>query len=334
MKPMMFVAHKWRGVRRALLLCAVLPWLMVAAHAQAPYPAKPIRVIVPLQPGGMADGLARLMGQYLTERMGQAVLVENRPGGSQVIAAEATARSAPDGYTLMLATETGLVLATLAQKQLPYDPVRDFTPITMVFVVPYYLVVHPSVPAKTFQELIAHARANPGKLSYASFGPGSSNHIAGEVIKARFRIDMVHVPYKGTAQAMNDLVSGQVLTMFSGGQSSFPHIKAGKLRVLAVSSLKRSDSMPQLPTLHESGAPGFDIISWFGLLGPAGLPRPIVDRLNREVTGLLRAPATREKYAAFGIDMTPSTPEELGERIRTEAPYWAKLMREAGVKRE
>jgi tripartite-type tricarboxylate transporter receptor subunit TctC len=316
-----------------LLCCAALALGAANVHAQA-YPSKPIRLIVPLQPGGLADGFARLMGQHLTERMGQPVVVENRPGGSQVIAAEATARAAPDGYTLMLATETGLVLAALAQKQLPYDPVRDFSPITLVFVVPYYLVVHPSLPVKSFQELVAYAKTQPGKLSYASFGPGSSNHIAGEVIKARFKIDMVHVPYKGTAQAMNDLLAGQVLIMFSGGQTSFPHIKSGKLRALAMTSLKRSESAPDIPTMDESGARGFDIISWFGLLGPAGLPRPIVERLNREAVALLRAPATREKYAAFGIDMTPSTPEELRERIRTEGPYWAKLMREAGVKPE
>ncbi len=313
---------------------AFLALLANSAIAQNTYPSKPIRVIIPLQPGGLADGFARLMGQHLTERLGQPVVVENRPGGSQIIAADLTAKAAPDGYTLMLGNETGLVLATLAQKQLPYDPVRDFSPITMIFVVPYYLLVHPSIPAKNFRELVAYAKANPTRLSYASFGPGSSNHIAGEVLKARFGFDMVHVPYKGSAQAMNDLVAGQVLVMFNGGSTAFPLIRTGKLHVLAVTSLKRTGAMPELPTMDESGVPGFDIVSWFGLLGPAGLPRPIVERLNRDVAVLLRMASTREKYTALGIEMTPSTPEELGERIRTEAPYWLKLMNEAGVKPE
>ena len=318
---------------RTLLLACTMAFATFTTHAQTS-PTKPIRLIVPLPPGGLADGFARLLGQHLAERMGQPVVAENRPGGSQVIAAEATARAAPDGYTLMLATRAGLVLATLAQKQLPYDPVRDFSPITMVFVTPYYLVVHPSLPAKTLQELIAYARANPSKLSYASIGHGTSDHIAGEVLKSRFAIDMVHVPYKGTAQAMTDLLAGQVQLMFSGGQTAFPNMKAGKLRAIAVSGIKRSDSMPELPTVAEQGVPDFDIISWFGLLGPAGLPRPIVDRLNTETAAMLKTPAVRDKYSAFGVDMTPSTPQELGERIRREGPYWAKIMSEAGVKPE
>jgi len=318
---------------RSFLAACAMALAATATHAQT-YPSKPIRLIVPLQAGGLADGFARLLGQHLNERMGQPVVVENRPGGSQVIASETTARAAPDGYTLMLATETGLVLAALAQKQLPYDPVRDFSPISMIFVVPYYLVVHPSLPASTLGELVAYAKANPAKLSYASFGQGSSNHIAGEVLKSRFGIDMVHVPYKGTAQAMTDLLAGQVLVMFSGGQTSFPNIKSGKLRAIAVSGIKRSDSMPDLPTVAEQGIPGFDIISWFGLLGPAGLSRPIVERLNAETVAMLKTPAVREKYSAFGIDMTPSSPQELGERIRREGPYWAKIMSEAGVKPE
>ena len=315
-----------------LLACAA-SFAMMGVNAQ-PYPSKPIRLIVPLQPGGLADGFARLLGQHLTDRMGQPVVVENRPGGSQVIAGEATARSAPDGYTLMLATEAGLVLATLAQKQLPYDPVKDFSPITMIFVVPYYLVVHPSLPVASLQELIAHARANRGKLSYASFGQGTGNHIAGEVLNKRFGIDMVHVPYKGTAQAMTDLLAGQVGVMFAGGQTSIPNFKSGKLRAIAVSGIKRSSSFPDLPTVAEQGVPGFDIISWFSLVGPAGLPRPIVERLNVETTAMLKSPGVRDKYAAFGIDMTPSTPQEAADHIRLAPPYWANILSETGVKLE
>ncbi len=321
------------GIFRSTFVAALMTLSAIGAHAQA-YPSKPIRLIVPLQPGGLADGFARLLGQHYTERMGQPVVVENRPGGSQVIAAEATARAAPDGYTLMLATEAGLVLAGLAQKQLSYDPVRDFTPITMIFVVPFYLVIHPSIPAKNLQELVAYAKANPSKLSYASFGNGTSNHIAAEVLKAHFGFSMVHVPYKGTAQAMTDLLAGQVQLMLSGGQTSFPNIRSGKLRALAVSGIRRSDSMPELPTVAEQGVPGFDVISWFGLLGPAGMPRPIVERLNIETVAMLKSPAVRDKYSAFGIDMTPSTPQELTDRIVRGGPYWTRIMNEAGVKPE
>ena len=320
-------------VFRSFLLACAMALATFTTHAQT-YPTKPIRIIVPLQPGGLADGFARLLGQHLSERMGQPVVVENRPGGSQVIAGEAAARAAPDGYTLMLATEAGLVTATLAQKQMPYDPVRDFSPITMIFVVPYYLVVHPSLPVNTLQELVAYAKANPAKLSYASFGQGTGNHIAGEVLKKRFGIEMVHVPYKGTAQAMTDLIAGQVLLMFGGGQSSIANIKSGKLRGIAVSGIKRSNAMPDLPTVAEQGVPGFDIISWFSLVGPAGLPRPIVDRLNAETTAMLNNPGVRDKYTAFGIDITPSTPQELAEHIRRGPAVWAKIMAEAGVKPE
>ncbi|MFM9972366.1 MAG: Bug family tripartite tricarboxylate transporter substrate binding protein [Burkholderiales bacterium] len=303
------------------------------ANAQT-YPAKPIRLIVPLQPGGLADGFARLLGQHFTDRMGQPVVVENRPGGSQVIAAEATARSAPDGYTLMLATEAGLVLATLAQKQLPYDPIRDFSPISMLFIVPYYLMVHTSLPASNLQELIAHAKANPGKLSYASFGQGTGNHIGGEILNKRFGIDMVHVPYKGTAQAMTDLLAGQVQVMFGGGQTSIPTIKSGKVRGIGVSGIKRSGALPDLPTVAEQGVPGFDIIAWFSLLGPAGLPRSMVDKLNTETLALLKSPGVRDKYLSFGIDMNPSTPQELADHIRNGPAYWAKILAETGIKLE
>jgi tripartite-type tricarboxylate transporter receptor subunit TctC len=302
-----------------------------SAWSQA-WPAKPIRLIVPLQPGGLADGFARMLGMHLQERLGQTVIVENRPGGSQVIAGEALARAAPDGYTLGLATETGLVLSALAQKAPPYDPVKDFTPITLVFSVPYYIVVNPSVPGKNLQEVMAHAKS--GKMSYASFGPGSSNHIGTELLKNHFKVDMVHIPYKGTAQAMTDLLAGQVQFMMSGGQTAFPLIKSGKLRVIAVSSLKSSPSMPDLPTVVEQGVPGYDLISWFGLLGPARLPPNIVGRLNRETVALLKSKATVEKYAAFGIDMTPSSPKELADRIRNDGPFWAKAMSEAGIRAE
>jgi len=325
----MFTFH-----RSCLRCCLSIAALCAApVHSQGTWPAKPIRLIVPLEAGGLIDGFARTLGQHLTERMGQPIVAENRPGASQMIAGELTARSAPDGYTLQIISGAGMRPPSLAQK-MPYDPVRDFSPVSTIFVVPWFLLTHPSVPASTLQELVTYARANPSKLSYASFGQGTGNHIGVEALNRRFGIDMVHVPYKGSAQSMTDLLSGRILVMFNGGQTAFPNIKSGKLRVIAVSSIKRSYSMPDLPTVAEQGIPGFDIVSWFGLVGPAGLPRTIVDRLNMETVALLNTPAVRDKYATFGIDMTPSTPQELGERIRREPSDWAKAMSEAGVKPE
>jgi tripartite-type tricarboxylate transporter receptor subunit TctC len=307
--------------------------LACAAHAQ-PYPSRPIRFIVPYTPGGLGDTFARAVGQGLSERMGQPVVIDNRPGASQAIGAEATAKAPPDGYTVFMGTQSGLVLNTLAKKSLPYDPVRDLAPISMLFTSPLYLVVNPSVPAKSVKELIALAQAKPGKLTFASIGPGSSLHLAGEMFRTQAKVDILHVPYKGSSPAMTDLLGGQVDMMFEGGVSSLPHVRSGKLRALATTGRRRTGAMPQLPTMVEAGVPDFDITVWFGMVAPVNTRRPIIERLNREVGEILRTPALKEKFAAAGIDITPSTPEELGDRIRADLPYYTKLMREAGIQPE
>jgi len=304
-----------------------------AVQAQ-PYPSRPIRFIVPFTPGGLGDSFARAVGEDLAKRLGQPVVIDNRPGASQAIGAEATAKASPDGHTVFMGTQSGLVLNTIARKKLPYDPVRDLAPVSVLFTSPLYLVVHPSVPANSVKELVALARVRPGKITFASIGNGTSQHLAGEMLRTRAKVDIVHVPYKGSSPAMTDLLGGQVDMMFEGGVSSLPHVKSGKLRALATTGRQRSDAMPELPTMAESGVADFDITVWFALFTTAGTPRPIIERLNREVGEALRTRELKEKFAAAGIDITPSTPEELGERIRADLPYYGKLMREAGIQPE
>jgi tripartite-type tricarboxylate transporter receptor subunit TctC len=307
--------------------------LALSAHAQ-PYPSRPIRFIVPYTPGGLGDSFARALGEDLARRMGQPVVIDNRPGASQAIGAEATAKASPDGYTVFMGTQSGLVLNTAARKKLPYDPVRDFAPVSLLFTTPLYLVIHPSVRANSLKELLALARAKPGKLTFASIGNGTSQHLAGEMLRARGKIDIVHVPYKGSAPAITDLLGGQVDMMFEGGVSSLPHVRSGKLRALATTGGKRTGAMPELPTMAEAGVPGFEMTVWFGLVAPAGTPRPIIERLNREVGEILRTAELKERFAAAGIDITPSTPDELGERVRADLPYYTRLMRDAGIQPE
>ena len=315
---------------KALLLLAAA----TAVQAQQVYPSRPIRFIVPYTPGGLGDSFARAVGEELAKRMGQPVVIDNRPGASQAIGAEATAKAPPDGHTLFMGTQSGLVINTIARKQLPYDPVRDLAPVTMLFTTPLYLVVHPSVPAHSVKELIALARAKPGKLTFASIGSGSSQHLAGEMLRARAKVDIVHVPYKGSSPAMTDLLGGQVDMMFEGGVSSLPHVRSGKLRALATTGRRRADAMPELPTMAEAGVADFEFTVWFALVAPAATPRQIIERLNREVGEVLRTRGLKEKFAPAGIDIAPSTPEELGERIRADFPYYGKLMRDAGIQPE
>jgi tripartite-type tricarboxylate transporter receptor subunit TctC len=275
------------------------------------------------------------MGQHLGQRLGQPVVIENRPGASQMIALETIARSAPDGHTIGYGTQSGMIFTTASKKTLPYDPLKDFASIGMLFATPFYLIVHPSVPAKNVLELIAYVKANPGKLSYASIGVGSGQHLAMELFRGRTGLNMVHVPYKGSAPAAIDMVSGQVQVMFEGPITSTPNIRNGKLRGLASSGTQRTRSMPELPTVAESGVPGFDIATWFGLQTTAGVPRPIIERLNQEVVQWLKLPDTRDRLAdKFSLDITPSTPDEMTERIAREMPVFTKLMRNAGIEPE
>jgi tripartite-type tricarboxylate transporter receptor subunit TctC len=318
------------------LLCCGLSSFAATVQAQvtAPgYPDRPVRFIVPFTAGQLVDVFARAVAQHLSARLGQAVVVENRPGASQAIALEAAAKSPPDGHTILMGTQSGLVLLTASRKTLPYDPLRDFAPITMMFATQLYLVVHPSVPARSVRELVALAKAQPGKLNYASTGNGGGHHLIMEMFKTRTGVDMVHVPFNGNGPAQMGVLTGQVHVMFEG-PTILTHVRSGKLRALASSGPKRAVSTPDLPTVSEAGVPGFEMSTWFGLAAPAGVPQPIIDRLNREVGDMLRLPSTREKFALYDIELISSTPDEMRERIRSEIPLWSKVMRAAGIEPE
>ena len=320
------------AVSAFVAFAASLSLLAGAAGAQSPdaWPSRPIRMFVPFSAGGMVDAVARATAQYLADRLKQPVVIENRTGANGAIAMETVARSAPDGYTLVFASNTNFVLLPNSRKSLPYDTLKDLTSVSMVFTAPFYLVVHPSLPVKSVQDLIALAKSQPGKLNFASLGFGGSNHLVMELFKTRAGVDIFHVPYKGTAQAMTDLLSGQVQVMFEGS-STIPHIRSGKLRGLASSGAKRTQAMPDLPTLAESGLEGFDMSTWDGIAVPTGTPRPIINRLNAAVGEFLRSPEATKRLAPLSIELIDSTPEEMDARIRRELPIYGTVMRDAGI---
>ena len=320
--------------QRALVIAGFLAFSLTAG-AQVPtdYPSRPLRIIVPFAPGSTTDTFTRAIGSHLTTRLKQAVVIDNRPGASQLIALEAVAKSAPDGYTLFLATQSGLVFLTGTRKKLPYDPVNDFSSITMMYESQLYLMVRPDTPVHSVKELLTWARAQPGKFNYPSIGVGSTQHLAMEMFKSRANIDLVHVPYKGSPQIQSAVLGGEVQVVFDGALS-LPLVRNGKLRALGSSGFERSQAMPDLPTIRESGVPDFSITSWFGLGAPAGVPRPIIDRLNFDVAEYLRSTAGREKFATFNVDLKPSTPEQMAERVRLEIPLYTKVMRAAGIEAE
>ena len=299
------------------------------AQAQV-YPSKPVRFIIPYPPGGIADTFARALGQQLGERLGQQVIPDNKPGGSLIIGAEAAARSPADGYTIFLGSVSSLAINAGAFKKLPYDPVKDFSPISIAFYTPLYLIISPDVPASSLRELIAHARKNPGALSFASLGVGSSLHLAGEMFKSMAGIDIIHVPYKGTTTAAPDLMSGRVNMMFDGGVL-LPQAKAGKVRLLAVTSSARVGFLPEVPTMAEAGVPGYDLVIWFGAVAPARTPAPVIDRLSREVAEIVKLPSFRERFAQSGMELASNTPEAFGELIRNDIGKWTRLLKDAGV---
>ena len=303
-----------------------------AAESAAAYPSKPIRIIVPFAAGGATDILARAIGQKMTEGLGQLVIVDNRPGAGGNIGSDVVAKAQPDGYTLLMGgVGPNAINATLYPK-LPYDAANDFAPVAHVANVTNLLVVHPSVPAKSVKELIAIAKARPGKLTHASSSPGSAGHLAGEMMKIMAGIDMVTVNYKGSAPALVDLISGQVDLMFDNMPPSLPHIKSGKLKALAVSGGERTSVFPDLPTIAESGLPGFDAGSWFGILAPAGTPPAIVNRLNAVIMKSLTSPELRERLSSQGAAPVGGTPEQFGRHIRAEIAKWAKVIKAANVK--
>jgi tripartite-type tricarboxylate transporter receptor subunit TctC len=311
--------------------------ISLAASAQSPvpsYPSKPLRMIIPYAAGGLGDTIGRGVAQYLTDSLGRPVVADNRPGASQAIALEATAKAQPDGHTLVLGTQSGLVFTTAARKSLPYDPFRDIASISMLFSVPFYLVVHPAFPARNLQELIATVKANPGKYSYGSIGIGSGHHLTMEILKSRTGMDMVHVPFKGSTESQLALVSGELQLTFEGPVTSLPNVRSGKTRAIASSGAQRTLALPDLPTVAESGVPGFDVVTWFGLSTTGGTPRPIIDRLNREMAVFLKLPATREKFSALNLDIEPSSPEGMTARLQADFPLITKVMRSAGIQPE
>lgn len=319
--------------RRLAAIAALAAATACAGTAWAqPYPNRPVKLVVPFVPGGAVDMYARSIQASLGDKLGQPVVIENRPGASGIIGADAVAKAAPDGYTLLVGNIGTLALNAATYKKLPYDPLRDFTPVMKSAIVNFALAVHPAVPARTVAELIAHAKANPGALSYGSSGAGGSEQLAAEQFKARTGTRIVHVPYKGTGAAISDLIAGHIQMIFTVQGSVMPHAEAGKLRVLAVSAAQRSPEHPNLPTVAEAGnLPGFEAQSWQGIVGPRGMPGDIVDKLNATLRQVHAEPEVRAKLATAGLTPLAGTPEELGTYIASEVAKWGKLAREVGV---
>jgi tripartite-type tricarboxylate transporter receptor subunit TctC len=312
------------------LIVSALCLFAAAAFAQS-YPGKPIRIVVPFAPGGTSDILARAIGPHLTTAWGQAVIVENRTGANGNVGADFVAKSAPDGYTLFLSDMGALTINPSVYTNSPFDPVKDFAPILMISYSPHVLAVHPSVPVNSVQELIAYAKANPGKLNFANSGTGGAPHLAGVEFAARTGVDWAYIPYKGGSQAVTDVIAGNANVLFNGMLATYPAVKGGRLRGLAISGAKRVASAPELPTVAET-LPGFETGSYQGLLAAAGTAREIVVRLNGEITRILNTPAMLDMLAKQGTEVRAGPPEALGSFIVSEKARWAKVVKEAGIK--
>ena len=319
------------GVRNASLLCACLLLAEVVAAAEN-YPSKPIRLILPIAPGGAVDTIARNIGQKLSERLGQQVVIDNRAGGGGSMGAELTARAAPDGYTLMLAGSAFLVYSLLYRA--PYNPVRDFAPVTQLVKHPYVMAVASSVPAATVSEFVSWAKANPDKVNYASSGNGSLIHLTGELLKARTGIAMAHIPYKGIALGFIDMLAGRVQATFASPLSTLPYVKSGRLRALGVTSTKRISLLPDLPTLDEAGVKGFEVTQWFGVFAPPGTPSEITSRVQREIAAILSEKEQAQRMAAEGSEILGNTPAEFAREVRAEYARWDTVIRQAHIKGE
>ncbi|HEX5865062.1 MAG TPA: tripartite tricarboxylate transporter substrate binding protein [Casimicrobiaceae bacterium] len=316
----------------AILLAATACLALCASVARAQdYPSRPVRVVVPFSPGGAVDGPMRVIAQELSKRLGQQVIVDNRPGAGATIGTDVVAKAAPDGYTLLLASQTNAISATLYPK-LSYDPIEDFAPISLVGREPGVLVVHPSLPVKTFREFVAYVKERPGQIDYASSGNGSGQHLFVALLASMTGMKMNHVPYRGSGQATADLLGGQVQVSIPGTAGMVGHIKAGKLRALAVTGAKRSPQLPHVPTVMASGVPGYEAYVWMGLLAPKGTPAPIIDKLFRELTQVLATSEVKTYMASAGIEVVGSTPAEFGAFFRSEKELWAKVIRETGAK--
>lgn len=311
-----------------ILLLAIAP-----ALAQQPYPSRPVRIISPFAPGGGNDALCRIVAPRLSENLKQQVIVENRAGANGIVGTEVAARSAPDGYTIVLIPSGHAVNASL-HKKLPFDSIRDFTPITLVGSSPLVLAVHPSLPVKNVKELIALAKARPGQLTYVSAGIGASGHLGGALFETLTNTKMTHIPYKGMALAIVDLMSGQVTMTFGTSLSVVPHVRAGRLRALATTGTQRSPALPDLPTVAEAGVPGYEASLWYGFAGPARLPPEILNRLHSAIVAVLRLPDVRERLASQGVDPQHNAPEEFAKLLVADVERWAKVVQRAGVQAE
>jgi tripartite-type tricarboxylate transporter receptor subunit TctC len=298
------------------------------------YPHKPLRLIVPFPPGGGNDILARAVGQRLSDIIGQQIIVDNRGGAGGLIGAELAAKAVPDGYTIFLASIGNLAFTPALHARLPYDPVRDFAPVTLLATSAFILVVNPSLPAKSVKDLIALAKARPGTLNYGSSGQGSSLHMTGEIFKLATGTDLVHVAYKGSAPALTDLMAGQVQIMFGTMPPTLPHVKTGKLRALGVSGARRTPAAPDVPTIAEAGVPGFEVLNWYGIVAPGKTPAAIVQRLNRDLRTALKSPQMTESLGTQGLEDAADTPEKFGAFIKSEMAKYAKVVKAAGIRAE
>ena len=314
-----------------VLLCAALFATGMPASAQQ-YPWRPVRFVVPFSPGGSVDTLARTFSPKLADALGQQIVVDNRPGGNGDIGMLIVARAPADGHTIVLGYIANLAIAPSLQAKMPYDPVKDFAPITQPASSPNVLTAHPSVPAKNLKELIALAKASPGKLSFASTGVASVGHLTGELINNLAGIKITHVPYKGSGQAVTDILGGHVNIMYSGFSSTLAHIKAGKLRALAVTGPKRSPALSEVPTIAEQGFPGVEATAWYGVLAPAGTPKPVITRLHGDLVKILRQPDVVQRLDGLGFEIAATTPEQFGAYIRSEIKKWAKVVKASGAK--
>ncbi len=317
-----------RFLKKALV-AASLVMAAVAAHAQQ-WPSKPITIVVPFPPGGFNDTLARTLSAELPKVLGQPVIVDNKPGGNSVIGTEFASRAAPDGHTLFIGATPMAVLQHLYKTS--FDAKKDFAAITIGGITQNVLVARTSLPANNVRELLAMAKAAPGKLNYASTGNGSSNHLAFELFKTMSGTDLTHIPYKGSAPAVTELIAGRVDVMFNLIPNVMEHVKAGKLKVLAISGEQRSALAPEIPTVSESGLPGFGFSVWIGVLAPAGTPRPIIERLNTEITKIVTSAEVRERFAKQGVEVAPTTPDRFNAYLKEEVDRWGKVVREAGIK--
>ena len=316
---------------RAFLRFALVMSICISAWAQDDYPNRPVRIIVPFAPGGSTDVVARILADKLGTEMKQGFIVENKPGAGGNIGADAVAKATPDGYTLLMGTTGVLAINKYLYKEMSFDPERDLAPVSYTSLITNILVVNPQVPVKSVAELVALARAKPGALTFASSGAGSSTHLSAELFKSMAGVDILHVPYKGSSQALTDVMGGQVTMLFDNAPSSIPFIEQGKLRAVAVTSTKRLPNLPDVPTLDESGVKGYESLSWSGIMAPAGTPRRLIDKLNAAIEKILRDPDVKQRFASLGVEAVGGPPEAFSRHIRAESEKWARVVKTANI---